>query len=181
MRTGPHDLLTGIKTMKTRTPKDLFFDQIRDLHSVETQLLESLPVLSARAAHPALHELITRHAAETARHLSIVAAILESHGTGPGGDKCKAMEGLIAGGNAHLDGVEVPQTRDLMLVAHCLRIEHYEIAGYGIALRLAQGLELKEEAAALESIIQEEKDAARGLQALEPVLFRIAMEGGLNR
>ncbi|MES2707034.1 MAG: DUF892 family protein [Verrucomicrobiota bacterium] len=163
--------------MKTRTPHDLLFDQLRDLHSVETQLLASLPVLAARADYNPLYELIAGHAIQTAGQAELATAMLQRHGTGPGGDKCRAMEGLIAGGDAHLDAVDVPRTRDLMIVAHASRIEHYEIAGYGIALRLAQRLGLEEEALILESILVEEREAARRLEELEPALFERAQEG----
>ncbi|RYD38092.1 MAG: ferritin-like domain-containing protein [Verrucomicrobiaceae bacterium] len=166
--------------MNTNTPRDLLFDQLRDLHSAETQILSSLPGLAARAAYPPLCALITEHAGQTRRQLETLASIFQRHGMEPGNDKCKAMEGLIAGGDAHLDQVEVPQTRDLMMVAHCSRIEHYEIAGYGIAVRLAQRLGLQEEAAILESILGEELAAASGLEALEPALHLLAKGKGLN-
>lgn len=166
--------------MNTKTPHDLLFDQLRDLHSAESQILSSLPGLAARAAYPPLCALITGHAGQTRRQLEMLISVFDRHGMEPGNDKCKAMEGLIAGGDAHLDQVQVPQTRDLMLTAHCARIEHYEIAGYGIAVRLAQRLGLQEEAAILEAILKEELAAARGLEALEPALFQLAMEGGLN-
>ncbi|MDB6136106.1 MAG: hypothetical protein JWM59_4349 [Verrucomicrobiales bacterium] len=166
--------------MNTNTPRDLFFDQLRDLHSAESQILSSLPGLAARAAYPPLCALITEHAGQTRRQLEMLTSVFQRHGMELGNDKSKAVEGLIAGGDAHLDQVEVPQTRDLMLTAHCARIEHYEIAGYGVALRLAQRLGLQEETSILESILQEELAAAHGLEALEPALFQMAMEGGLN-
>jgi ferritin-like metal-binding protein YciE len=163
--------------MKTRTPHDLFFDQLRDLHSVELQLSDSLPGLAARADHAPLYALIAGHAIQTVRQLDLLTRILQRHGIETGTDKCRAMEGLIAGGDAHLDGVDVPETRDLMIVAHASRIEHYEIAGYGIALRLAQRLELQEEALILQSILAEEREAARSLEELEPMLLELAGGG----
>src|SRR4051812_16078277 len=57
------------KSPMTRTPKDLFLDQLRDLHSVETQLLDSLPVLAARADYTRLYGQIASHAIQSVGHL----------------------------------------------------------------------------------------------------------------
>lgn len=159
-----------------RTPKDLFLDQLRDLHSVEMQLVEALPALAARAVHTSLHETVAGHAAQTVCHLNLLTAMLKKLGAEPGDGKCKAMEGLISGGDVHLDSVDDEGTRDLMIIAHGSRIEHYEMAGYGIALRLATRLDLKEEALILESILIDEREAAQGLESLEPALFERAQD-----
>ncbi len=160
--------------MKTETPRDLFFDQLQDLFSVENQLKRSLPTLAGRAENGTLASLLTTHLGETERHLETVAHLLTLHGHQPGGDTCKAMEGLIAGGDAHLDGVEVATTRDLMIIAHCLRIEHYEVAAYDITSALAQQLGLMEEALVLKNILRQERRTRDDLSRLQPVLFEIA-------
>lgn len=160
--------------MKTVTPKDLFFDQLRDLHSVETQLVASLPTLVQRVSFPALAAAIARHAEETKRQAEVIASIFAVHNVEIGDDECKAMKGLIEGGDAHLEEVEVPTTRDLMMVAHCSRVEHYEIAAYGITLRLAQQLGLSDEAGLLSAILSEERAALAKLDEIEPILFERA-------
>lgn len=155
----------------TTTPKDLFFDQLRDLHSVETQLVASLPTLVARNPYAPLAYLLSKHAEETQRQLSQIASIFAQHQIEIGDDTCKAMEGLIAGGDGHLDSVEVPTTRDLMMIAHCLRIEHYEVAAYGITLQLGRQLGFSEEVALLGSILAEEQLAIDQLNKLEPEIY----------
>lgn len=160
--------------MKTETPHDLFFDQLQDLFSVESQLKTSLPTLARRAENAELASFLTAHLVETEKHLDTVSHILRFHGHEPGVDTCKAMEGLIAGGDAHLDRVEVASTRDLMIIAHCLRIEHYEMAAYNITSTLAQQLGLIEEAVVLKNILQQERRAGDDLARLQPVLFDFA-------
>lgn len=157
--------------MKTVTPKDLFFDQLRDLHSVETQLVASFPTLVPRVSFPALASIIVRHAEETERQAEIIESIFAAHNLEIGDDECKAIKGLIKGGDAHLDAVDVPTTRDLMMIAHCSRIEHYEIAAYEITLRLAQQLGLYSEAGLLGAILSEEKAALVKLEEIQPALF----------
>lgn len=161
--------------MQTITPKDLFFDQLRDLHSVETQLAASLPTLLQRVSYGPLAWIIAQHADETTRQVELVTSIFRAHKLEIGSDSCQAIRGLIAGGDSHLEAVEVPQTRDLMMIAHCLRIEHYEIAAYEITLCLAQQLGLMEEASLLSAILAEERSAASKLTEIQPVLFERAL------
>lgn len=160
--------------MKTETPRDLFFDQLQDLYSVESQLKVSLPTLAMRADDTRLANLMKHHYSETCRQFDVVERIITHYGYSPGGDTCQAMEGLITGGDQHLDTVEIPTTRDLMLIAHCLRIEHYEMAAYTITASLARQLGFEEEAIALETILQEEHQAAVNLSRLQPMLFHLA-------
>lgn len=157
--------------MATQTPMDLFFDQMRDLHSVELQLSRSVPGLAAKAENPELRAQLSRQATETHDRFEKLNRIFRKHGVSPGQDVCKAMQGLIEGGDEHLEQVDVPATRDLMLVAHCLRIEHYGIAAYTITARLAGQLQLQEEAAALQQIVAERQHTAELLLKLESGLF----------
>ena len=161
--------------MKTvSTVEDLFFDQLRDLHSMESQISISLPNLAATAGNPELQALILRHSDETARHYRTVQAIFERHGQQVGSDKCKAVEGLIAGGDSHLAIAEPVQVRDLMMIAHCLRIEHYEIAAYEITARLAERLGLEFEAQILSEHLAEEDRMAALLLEIEAKIYRSA-------
>lgn len=160
--------------MKTETSRDLFFDQLQDLFSVESQLQISLPTVAGRAEDERLAALISNHVPETSKQLDAVARILTHHGYSPGGDICQAMEGLIAGGDAHFDRVEVATTRDLMIIAHCLRIEHYEVAAYTITSSLARQLGFEEEARVLRAILDQEQQAVERLLHLQPILFELA-------
>ena len=162
--------------MKTKTPLDLFFDQLRDLYSAETQLSESLPKLVTMTSCPELRELLLNHSEQTNQQQTRLLGIFDHHGVAPGTDKCKAMEGLIEGGEAHLRNVDEPRTRDLMMIAHCLRVEYYEIAAYGITHRLGERLGFADEAAVLKQMLSEEEGAARGLRILECSVFDLAIQ-----
>ncbi|MES2466403.1 MAG: DUF892 family protein [Verrucomicrobiota bacterium] len=166
--------------MKIVTPENLLFDQLQDLHSVESQLLDSLPTLVPRISFAPLVVHMNHHLGETRHHWEVVTRILRENGFEPGKDRCLAMEGLIKGGDAHLDEVDVPAIRDLMVVAHCLRIEHYEIAAYSITAVLARKMQFFEEAEELEAILAQEQTASSKLQSMEDEIFRIAAEVTLN-
>jgi ferritin-like metal-binding protein YciE len=156
------------------SPHDLFFDQLKDLHSMELQISRHLPELVAKVMDDRLRDHLAEHSAATDQQLNAITELFRHHGLDPGHDKCKAIAGLIDGGNAHLATVDQEATRDLMVVAHSLRIEHYEIAAYEIASRLAGQLGLVDEAGILMTALQQESNAADILLGLQPSLFQIA-------
>ncbi len=157
-----------------KTPRELFFDQLRDIYSMEIQLCVSMPHLVTLCTSWELRDLMTKHAHQNCNQIAEIAAIFKRHGESPGDDKCKAMAGLIEGGTGHLEAVPSPQTRDLMMIAHCLRIEYYEMAAYEFTTLLSGRLGLKSEPAALSELLAEEKEMAMALMTMEGDLFAAA-------
>lgn len=156
------------------TPFELLFDQLRDIHSAAVQLRKSLPVLVELSSSEDLRDLIAYHAEQNLDQIVQINTIFERYGESPGNDKCKAMAGLIEGGTAHLNDVRSPHTRDLMMIAHCLRIEYYKMAAYEITTLLSERLGLMREPETLSGMLAEEKEIASSLTLLEPELFEIA-------
>jgi len=76
--------------------------------------------------------------------------------THPDGDICKAMQGLIEGGNQHIDQAKGRETKALILIAHVNRILHYQIGGYSFATALAGQLGLEEIEQSLNTTLREE-------------------------
>ena len=155
------------------TPIELFFDQLRDIHSMEDQLCEAVPPLVSLCTNDGLRELIAGHARQGARQRAEVSAIFEWHGEAAG-DRCKAMAGLIEGGAAHLEGVRSAHSRDLMMIAHCLRVNYYAMAAYEFTILLAGRLGLKREVGVLRRFLADEKKMAMALMLLEPGVFDTA-------
>lgn len=159
--------------MKLSTPNDLFFDQLKDIYSVESQVILTLTDLADHATEEALKSLLLEHEGASERQKKTVSAILKRHGVDPGGDICKAMKGLIDGGNEHLAKAEDPLVRDLLLIAHWNRIEHYEIAAYGFTTSLARSLGLTRDAEELAEILEEETTTARQLAEIASGIFGV--------
>jgi ferritin-like metal-binding protein YciE len=168
--------MNDMMTQKTATPTDLLFDQLRDLYSAEDQLCDALPKLVDLIVNPPLRVAILNHIDETTGHFSELLRIFERHGVPAGSDRCQAMAGLIKGGESHLEGVNNEATRDLMMIAHCLRIEQYKIAAYEISLRLAGRLGFIIEAGVLSELHAQEKQMAAKLLELEPDIFGMAAQ-----
>ena len=157
--------------MRIRNPNDLFFDQLRDIRSVECQVILTLPELAEKAEAPSLRAWLQDHEEMTSRHKQAVLSIFERHGEDPGGDICKAMKGLIDGGNAHLAKTEDAVVRDLLLVAHCNRIKHYVIAAYEFTTALAGRIGFPRDQQELAAILEEETSATQALAAIASGLF----------
>jgi ferritin-like metal-binding protein YciE len=168
--------LSSKDSMKKRvnSPADLVFDQLRDLYSMEEQINRHLPELVEMTTDETLRAHLIAHSQETGAQLDILLDLFRRHDETPGNDASKAIAGLIEGGSSHLEGVEDPSTRDLMVIAHCLRLEHYEIAAYDITSRLAGQLGWPEEAGILLGSLEQERAAAEGLLPLQPTVFEAA-------
>src|SRR4051794_30491761 len=57
------------ETMKLETLRDLYVEQLQDLYSAETQLVEALPKMAKAASHQQLQNAFTEHLAQTKGHV----------------------------------------------------------------------------------------------------------------
>jgi ferritin-like metal-binding protein YciE len=161
--------------MKVGSTTTLLFDQLCDLHSVESQLADALPKLSSQVQHAGLRDVLERHCSETEEQLSLLQEVCEAHEFSPGSDTCRAMAGLLKGGKAHLKSVKIPEVRDLMMIAHCLRIEQYEVAAYEVSLSIAEKIGTFDDiVAVLRRILAEERAVKNSLKELESEVFATA-------
>jgi ferritin-like metal-binding protein YciE len=153
--------------------RDLFVDQLQDLYSAETQLVEALPKLASAASHAELRDAFEQHLAETREHVQRLETIFGQLGETPGGKTCKGMQGLIKEGDEVLAAQGDPNVIDAALIAAAQRVEHYEIAAYGTAATLAGHLDLGDAADILGQTLDEEETA-------DKLLTKIAT-GGMFR
>ena len=160
--------------MKLLTTVDLFYDQLAYLYSVEKQLSRALPRLAIMASHPDLREALLKHSVETEGQREAVRVLFGGAERPALSDPSKAMHGLLEGGEAHLSSVRSATLRDLLMVGHCLRIEHYEVAAYDFATNLARGLGLESEMESLSTLLQQEKAILSALEELQTEILVLA-------
>ncbi len=165
--------------MSIDTPHKLLIDQLQDILSFEKQLENAMPELVEMACGPELNELLEDHLEQTHEHRSRVEHILDRLGADQGDSPCKAMQGLIEGGSNHLKQTKGAEIRDLLMVAHCTRIEAYEIAAYNFAISIAERLGLNEEAELLRLSRNDEQLTSDQLSFLSPL--EAAEEDGKTR
>ena len=158
--------------------EQLYFDQLRDLFSAESQLIAALPDLTNSITDSELKKSFQKHMGETRSHRARLQDIFIRHGLNPGGEECEAVRGLIKEARRHVSRARSGSVRDAVIIAAANRIEHYEIAGYGTARAFAEVLGYTDDADILGTSLEEESDA-------DAALTRIATGGlfasGINQ
>lgn len=144
----------------------LYFEELRDLVSAETQLIAALPKMARGAKSSALRSAIETHLAQTREHKSRLEKILKAHGEKTTGKHCKGMEGLIAEGADILKEEGDPAVLDAAIISAAQRVEHYEIAGYGSVRTYASKLGFVDDKVLLQQTLDEEGQTDLGLTRL---------------
>ena len=145
---------------KAKDFRDLFSDQLQDIHNAETQLIEALPEMAKAATTEALKKAFIGHLEETKGHVQRLEDIFRTLDERPPGVTCTAMMGIIASDSYTLE------VRDAGLIAAAQRVEHYEIAAYGTARSFALQLDDQASAKLLERTLKEEGDCNKALTHL---------------
>lgn len=156
-----------------KTLEELFEHQLKDLYSAETQLVEALPKMAEKANDSKLQKAFESHLEETKEHKSRLETICKELDISPKGETCKAMEGLIREAKSFISEADTDEIMDAGLIAEAQRVEHYEISGYGTAVRYAKELGHHDIAERLRMTLDEEYEADEKLNELA--------EGRLNK
>ena len=160
--------------MELQSLQDLYLEQLRDLHSAETQITQSLPKLVQAARHPELRQGFEKHLEQTREQLRRLERIGQSLGKTLAGHECKGMKGLLEEGNEMLRKKADSDVLDAALIAAAQRVEHYEIAGYTTARNLAQQLHQSAIVQLLTKTLGEEENAGQLLNQVAQPLMSVA-------
>ena len=152
--------------MKLKTLDDLLVKELRDLYSAEKQLIRALPKMAKGANSEALRDAITDHLEVTRVHAERLEKIFEMLEVSSRGPKCAAMEGLIEEGSQMLEEEGDPSVIDAGIIGAAQRVEHYEIAGYGVARTFARLLGRDKIADLLQTTLDEEAETDKKLTEL---------------
>ena len=143
--------------MKTKTLRDLWIDELKDLYNAENQILKALPTMAKAAADDELRQAFEDHLDQTKGHVERLDQVFELIDQTPRGKKCKGLEGIIAEGKETMEQ-DLPGTiGDAALIAAAQRVEHYEIAAYGTVRAFADVLGETHAAELLKLTLDEEK------------------------
>lgn len=124
--------------MKLDSLRTLWIEEMRDLYNAENQLLKALPKMAKRASAPELKEAFTSHLEETKTHVERLEEIFTKLGKKPSGKTCKAMKGLVEEGSEMMEEDGPASVIDAGLIGAAQRVEHYEMAGYGVVRTFAK-------------------------------------------
>ena len=152
--------------MALETLRDLYIDQIQDLYSSESQILDALPKMIDKASHVRLRDGFQQHLEQTRQHSLRLEQIARRLNEAPHGKTCAGMAGLLKEGEEFLRDDGDQDVIDAALIAAAQRVEHYEIAAYGCARTYAQALGFQEDAALLQQTLDEEGETNKKLTQL---------------
>ena len=139
------------------TLHELFIEQLKDLYSAETQLIDALPEMAEAAHAKPLKKGFETHLEQTKEHARRIEQIFRDLDEGePTGKTCQAMKGLIKEGKETISEDATPAVKDAALIAAAQRVEHYEIAGYGTVRTYAKLMGHEQVAAVLQKTLDEE-------------------------
>ncbi|WP_158537178.1 DUF892 family protein [Humitalea rosea] len=137
--------------------RELLVDQMKDAYSAEKQALRCMQRAVRKVTAPALKEGIQAHVEQTQTHIERVEQALDMLGARPGRKVCEAMRGLVEEAQHEMEEHDKGPVMDLVIVAGMQRIEHYEIAAYGVDIALAKALGEDALMALLQTTLEEEK------------------------
>lgn len=145
--------------MKIDHLSKLFVAQLKDAYSAENQFHELLPTLAKNARSEKLKTAIQSHMKETEGHIKRIKGIFAKLDYAPGGERCKAAEGLVREAKEICEEVTDPAVMDAAIICAAQKIEHYEIATYGCLRSYAKMMGDDTVVEAIEKTLDEEHKA----------------------
>ncbi len=161
---------------------ELYVDELKDLYNAENQLVKALPKMAKKATAPELKRAFQDHLEQTKGHVDRLEKIFKGLGEKPTGKTCKAMKGLVEEGKEVIDEDGEDSVLDAALIGAAQRVEHYEMAGYGVVRTFASLLGENAAVAILQRTLDEEGAADKKLTGLAESIINVeasnATEGG---
>jgi ferritin-like metal-binding protein YciE len=152
--------------MKLKSLDDLLLKELRDLYSAEKEIIRALPKMIDASNSESLQNALTEHLHVTEEQAKRLESIFETLAASSRGPKCAAMEGLLKEGAEMIEEDAEPHVRDAGIIGAAQRVEHYEMAGYGVARTFAQLLGKGDIAQLLQQTLDEEREADVSLTQL---------------
>jgi ferritin-like metal-binding protein YciE len=154
--------------------RSLYIDNLQKALDMEQKIVKALPDLIEHSTDLSLASAFRSHLKETQEHVSKVQTLL-STATGQASNvTCKVIGSLTTEASDTIKDVTDPAVRDVAIIGAAQQVEHHEIAIYGTLRNWAELLGLDNDAAVLESILEEEKAADETLSDLSDNINTVA-------
>jgi ferritin-like metal-binding protein YciE len=139
--------------------RKLYIDQLRQLHSAETQITDALPKMIEKSTSPDLKRALETHLQETKAQVGRLEQILQQSTGKVESKKNKGIAALITEGEDIIEDAVDNSVRDAGIIAAAQKVEHYEIAAYGTVRSWAEILGETQPSELLDQTLDEEKHA----------------------
>ncbi len=143
--------------MTMQNLKDLYFDQLQDLWSANTQALDATAALGRAATDKNLSEALIAGVNGLQDGIQKIEEICNRHGIKPSEEHCLGMQGLVDEAKAHAIDADITDddVRDAVIITQYQRMVHYGIAGYGCVVAFANRLGEDGDAAILQACLDD--------------------------
>ncbi len=142
--------------------RDVYIEHLRDLYSAENQIVKVLPNIIEKVTAQTVRDALQDHLNTTRTHIERLDQIFAVFNQGAQGKKCVGMAGILQEGNEEMaQTMDSADLMDAVLIATCLKVEHYEISAYETVIAFTQLLGETDAAILLTKTLEEEK-AAQG-------------------
>lgn len=152
--------------MSARSLRDLLEQEVQELYSVETQILDAFPDIIERVADEGLRQTLEEHRRITMDQRRRLEAMAPQLGIELDIVTSRGMAGILSEERATIASARDEAVRDAVIVSSAQKVEHYEIAGYRSALFHALVLGEEDIASLLDRTLQEEREAGRALSGI---------------
>ena len=162
--------------MPLDTLENTLVHELSDLLSAENQFARALTQVANAADSEQVKQMAQEHREETLQQAENLKQAFDILGQKPErGLVCEGAKGIVEENNSTLKE-EKPKgaLKDIALVSGCLRVEHYEIAGYTSAIAIAKTLGQREVVQLLQANLKQEQATARKLESAAPQFLQAA-------
>jgi ferritin-like metal-binding protein YciE len=142
---------------------ELFVKELKEIYSAEHQIIEAMPKIIKAATSIKLKDSLQHHLKETRHQVKRLEQVAKELNENISGRHNEAMKGLIK------ESLMVAKTnfdhmvKDAALISSVQKIEHYEIATYGVLKAFARHLKFKNIEDLLDETAKEEGHANKKL------------------
>lgn len=139
--------------------KDSFVNGLSAMYSTEKLITENASALMQGITNPQTKQVMEQHAKETAQQTQRLEQIFGMIGQTPNPIQPDGIVGILKENEKIQSmGYDAP-TLEAATIGAAQRIEHYEIAGYGLLTSMAKHLGMSDAAGLLGQTLGEEKNA----------------------
>ena len=139
--------------------RDLLVRSISDLHSAESLVQAALPEMIAKVSDDPLREMLTDYHRLTSDRRGRLETLAPKLDADLQGAPSRGMQGILHDELSTIREVDAGPVCDAAIIGCAQKVQHYEIAAYGIAASHARHLGEEDAADLLSRTLEEEKEA----------------------
>lgn len=139
--------------------RTLYSENLQKALDMENHIVKALPTMIEKSSDPELATAFRDHLEQTKGHVTKVQSLLRKATGEANTSTCKVISSLVTEAEDSIKDAKDAAIRDISLIASGQQVEHHEMAVYGTLRTWATILGQSDDAAVLESILQEEETA----------------------